>query len=189
MSAPPRAPDSPLALGIDAGGTETRWALAGPGGVFVAEGAVGGFSAVEAQGPGQARVARLLVELAQAVLAHGRPLRVHAGLTGLGTAGQGFARLIAEPLGLPPEAVTLGSDIETAYLDLFAPGEGYLVYAGTGSVAAFLDIAGTLHRAGGRGVIIDDGGGGFWIALSSLSITILVCIRRRFWTTPMWMPT
>ena len=52
MSASTRAPESPLALGIDAGGTETRWALAGPGGVFVAEGAVGGFSALEAQGVG-----------------------------------------------------------------------------------------------------------------------------------------
>ncbi len=168
MSAPPRAPESPLALGIDAGGTETRWALAGPGGEFVAEGAVGGFSAVEAQGPGQARVAQLLAALAQAVLAWGRPVRVHAGLTGLGAAGQGLTRLIAEPLGLPIEAVTLGSDIETAYLDLFAPGEGYLVYAGTGSVAAFLDADGNLHRAGGRGVIIDDGGGGFWIAREAL---------------------
>ena len=168
MSASTRAPESPLALGIDAGGTETRWALAGPGGVFVAEGAVGGFSALEAQGLGRARVAQLLAELAQAVLVHGRPLRVHAGLTGLGPAGQGLARLIADPLGLLPEVVSLGSDIETAYLDLFTPGEGYLVYAGTGSVAAFLDAEGNLHRAGGRGVIIDDGGGGFWIAREAL---------------------
>src|SRR6185436_13296177 len=76
--------------------------------------------------------------------------------------------LVAEPLGLDPESVTVGSDIETAYLDLFAPGEGYVVYAGTGSVAAFVDERNLLHRVGGRGVTVDDAGGGFWIAREAL---------------------
>jgi len=157
-----------LALGIDAGGTQTRWALVCPPGVIVAEGQVGGFSANEFHGPGQDQVVVILKHLARAVLAHGRPARVHAGLTGFGAPSEGLARLIAEPLGLPFQAVTLSSDIETAYLDLFARGQGYLVYAGTGSVAAFIDDAGVLHRAGGRGVIIDDGGGGHWIARQAL---------------------
>ena len=159
-----------LALGIDAGGTETRWALARPPGVIVAEGRVRGFSAHEFSGPGQDQdqVVVILEDLARAVLAHGRPARVHAGLTGFGAPSEGLARLIAEPLGLPIQAVTLSSDIETAYLDLFAIGQGYLVYAGTGSVAAFIDDAGVLHRAGGRGVILDDGGAGYWIACEAL---------------------
>jgi N-acetylglucosamine kinase-like BadF-type ATPase len=160
--------DGLLALGLDAGGTQTRWALMRTPGVVVAEGQVGGFSAQEVQGPGLTQVAGLLEELARAVLAEGRPVRVHAGLTGFGTLSGDLARLVAEPLGLTPQAVTLSSDIETAYLDLFAPGQGYLVYAGTGSVAAFLDEARVLHRAGGRGVIIDDGGGGHWIACEAL---------------------
>lgn len=157
-----------LALGIDAGGTETRWALAKPPGEIVAEGRVPGFSAFELHGPGRAGVARILAELAEAVRPCGRPIRVHAGLTGFGADCVDLLSLIAEPLGLPVEAVTLGSDIETAYLDLFAPGQGYVVYAGTGSVAAFIDATGELHRAGGRGTIIDDGGGGFWIAREAL---------------------
>jgi glucosamine kinase len=157
-----------LALGIDAGGTETRWALAQAPGQIVAEGQVQGFSALECLGPGRAQVASILEELARAVLAVGRPIRVHAGLTGLGAANEELARLVATPLGLPVEAISLGSDIETAYLDLFAPGQGYMVYAGTGSVAAYLDEAGTLHRAGGRGGLIDDGGGGYWIAREAL---------------------
>jgi N-acetylglucosamine kinase-like BadF-type ATPase len=157
-----------LALGIDAGGTQTRWALACPPGVIVAEGQVGGFSANEVHGPGQDQVVVILKDLARAVLAKGCPVRVHAGLTGFGVSSEGLARLIAEPLGLPFQAITLSSDIETAYLDLFAMDQGYLVYAGTGSVAAFIDDAGVLHRAGGRGVIIDDGGGGYWIAREAL---------------------
>lgn len=157
-----------LALGIDAGGTETRWALASPSGEIVAEGHVEGFSATELHESGRTHVATVLEDLARAVLAAGRPARVHAGLTGFGDASGDLAQLIAVPLGMPVQAITMGSDIETAYLDLFAPGQGYLVYAGTGSVAAFIDEDGALHRAGGRGGLIDDGGGGYWIAREAL---------------------
>lgn len=163
-------PDGGLALGIDAGGTETRWTLLRTPGEVVAEGHVKGFSATELLGPGEAAVAALLEELARGVLVAGRPARVHAGLTGLGPSSERLAQLIATPLGLPVQAVSLGSDIETAYLDLFAPGEGYVVYAGTGSIAAYVDEAGTLHRAGGRGNLLDDGGGGYWIAREALRL-------------------
>jgi glucosamine kinase len=157
-----------LALGIDAGGTATRWALASPLGGIVAEGQVPAISALDLQGPGQAGVAATLETLASAVLAVGRPARVHAGLTGLGATSHVLVQLLAAQLGMPDVAITLSSDIETTYLDLFAPGQGYLVYAGTGSVAAYLDRQGVLHRAGGRGVLIDDGGGGYWIAREGL---------------------
>lgn len=156
------------ALGIDAGGTQTRWALVDSASSIAAEGQVGGFSALQARGDGEAAVAEILAELARAVLAVGRPERVHAGLTGFGGEGEALKSLIASPLGLDPAAVTVGSDIDTMYLDLFAPGEGYVVYAGTGSVAAFVDAAGQLHRVGGRGVIVDDAGSGFWIGRAAL---------------------
>lgn len=157
-----------LGLGIDAGGTATRWALVDAAGALAAEGEVRGFSALDLREPGQGPVAGILEDLARAVLACARPVRVHAGLTGFGGASAGLAGLIAAPLGLPLEAVSLSSDIETAYQDLFAPGEGYMVYAGTGSVAAFLDAHGLLHRAGGHGSVIDDAGGGHWIAREAL---------------------
>jgi hypothetical protein len=65
-------------------------------------------------------------------------------------------------------AISMRNDVEIAYLDSFAPGEGYLVYAGTGSIAAWIDADGQFHRAGGRGVTLDDGGGGFWIAREAM---------------------
>jgi N-acetylglucosamine kinase-like BadF-type ATPase len=157
-----------LALGIDAGGTETRWALADGRGEIVAEGQVRGFSALQIREPERPWVAATLEALAGEVLARGRPARIHAGLTGFGGDEDAWTALIAGPFGLAPGHVTIGSDIETAYLDLFAPGEGYVVYAGTGSVAAFVDEQRVLHRAGGRGVTVDDGGGGFWIAREAL---------------------
>ncbi len=156
----------PLGLGVDAGGTQTRWALASAAAGIVAEGAVRGMSALQLRAPQS--LGEALSELASAVLTHGHPARVHAGLTGVGGDVEALRTLIAAPLGLAPEAVSIGSDIEIAYLDIFAPGEGYVVYAGTGSVGAFIDAAGTLHRAGGRGVVLDDGGGGFWIAREAL---------------------
>jgi glucosamine kinase len=154
-----------LGLGVDAGGTQTRWALAGADGV-VAEGAVRGMSALQLREPAALRAA--LAELAGDVLEHGRPARVHAGLTGLGNDVETLRALVAEPFALAPDAVVVTSDIHIAYLDIFSPGEGYVVYAGTGSVAAFVDTEGQLHRAGGRGTILDDGGGGFWIAREAM---------------------
>jgi glucosamine kinase len=176
-----QTPDRPLAapdagpglgLGIDAGGTRTRWALAAPGGAIVAEGAVGGLSALQmASEAGRESVRATLAELAQAALPHGVPARVHAGLTGL-TAAHGHGELVqrwlTELLHLDAGAVGLSSDIEIACRAAFAPGAGYLVYAGTGSIGAFVDADGHFHRAGGRGVVLDDGGGGFWIAREAL---------------------
>jgi N-acetylglucosamine kinase-like BadF-type ATPase len=162
------AREAPLGLGIDAGGTRTRWALATPGGDIVAEGQVRGLSALQVRPDEHQQLRDALGTLAHEALAAGRPARVHAGFTGLGESAEALRSLIARPLGLADEAVTVGTDIETAYLDLFAPGEGYIVYAGTGSIAAFIDANGELHRAGGRGVTLDDGGSGYWIAREAM---------------------
>ena len=158
-----------LGLGIDAGGTRTRWALAGSDGTVVAEGQVAGLSALQmSTAAGRDTVHANFSDLARAVLAHGQPRRVQAGLTGFGGDGDQLQHWLAELLGVDPQAVTLCNDIEIAYFDSFQPGEGYLVYAGTGSIGAFIDGDGQFHRAGGRGVMLDDGGGGFWIAREAL---------------------
>ena len=158
-----------LGLGIDAGGTRTRWALASSDGQVLAEGEVGGLSALQMSSEsGRNIVHANFSELARAVLAHGQPLRIQAGLTGFGGDGEQLQRWLAELLGVALPAVTLCNDIEIAYLASFAPGQGYLVYAGTGSIGAFIDIERQFHRAGGRGVMLDDGGGGFWIAREAL---------------------
>ncbi len=158
-----------LGLGIDAGGTQTRWALATVDGAIVASGAVDGLSALQmGSDAGRAALHATFAGLSQAVLAVGQPAHVYAGLTGFGGDGALLAQSLATLLALCPSDVTLCNDIEIAYLDSFAPGEGYLVYAGTGSIAAWIDTAGVFHRAGGRGVLLDDGGGGYWIAREAL---------------------
>ena len=166
-------PDSALGLGIDAGGTQTRWALANAFGAIVAEGQVAGLSALQmGSAAGRQAVHATFAMLARDVLRHRGPSRVRAGLTGFGGDGEQLQRWLSELLGLSSRAITLCNDIEIAYLDSFAPGEGYLVYAGTGSIGAWIDEYNQFHRAGGRGVMLDDGGGGFWIAREAL---------RRIW--------
>jgi N-acetylglucosamine kinase-like BadF-type ATPase len=161
--------NSDLGLGIDAGGTRTRWALADRAGAIVAEGDTAGLSALQMRSAaGRATVQANFAPLTQAVLQHGRPQRVHAGLTGFGGDGERLQGWLAELLALGTGAITLCNDIEIAYLDSFKAGEGYLVYAGTGSIGAYVDADQQFHRAGGRGVVLDDGGGGFWIAREAL---------------------
>lgn len=156
-------------LGIDAGGTQTRWALADAGGAILAEGGVAGLSALQmASAGGRLAVHALFTDLCHAVLAAGHPARVCAGLTGFGGDDALPALWLSQLLSLPESAVQLRNDIEIAYLDSFQPGQGYLVYAGTGSIGAWIDEHGAFHRAGGRGVTLDDGGGGFWIAREAM---------------------
>lgn len=184
--ADPRAPARPgsaragiaLGLGLDAGGTQTRWALADRDGALVARGEVGGFSALLLDtSAGRVALAQTLQSLAAAVLAHAAPgtLRgLQAGITGLGEpdgpAGRALRSLLAQHLGLAPAQIHCDSDIAQAWHALYKPGEGYLVYAGTGAIAAFIDDSGAMHRAGGRGPLLGDEGGGQWIAREALAL-------------------
>lgn len=158
-----------IGLGLDAGGTQTRWALADGGGAVLAEGSVEGMTGLLLNSEaGRVQLRAALVALAATVRSHGQPAAVCAGFTGVDGTARMLAEMIAAPLEISADAVAMKSDIEIAYLDLFAPGEGYVVYAGTGSIAAFIEAGGTFHRAGGRGVMLDDAGGGFWIAREAL---------------------
>ncbi len=156
-------------LGIDAGGTATRWALADAAGNVIAQGEVAGISALQmGSTAGREAIHAQFAALAAAVTMQARPVRVVGGITGLGGDSAALAGLLAQQLSLPATAISLCSDIELAYRARFAPGEGYLIVAGTGSIGAWIDADGQFHRAGGRGVILDDGGGGFWIARAAL---------------------
>jgi glucosamine kinase len=162
-------PSSHLGLGIDAGGTRTRWALADRAGAIAVEGEVAGLSALQmGSASGRAALHARLAELAGAVLDHGRPAGIRAGLTGFGGDDAQLQLWLSTLFDIPASSIALCSDIEIAYAACFQPGEGYLVYAGTGSIGAWIDGAGVFHRAGGRGVVLDDGGGGFWIAREAL---------------------
>ena len=171
MTAKAVEPAAPAYLGLDAGGTQTRWAVADASGAVLRQGEVAGLSALQLHdAAGRAAIAALLAEISAAA----GPVRaVVAGLTGFDATQEhaltALVTLLSAGLGIESQsAVHVMSDIELACHAAFAPGQGYVVYAGTGSIAAFIDAAGQLQRAGGRGVVIDDAGGGHWIARQAL---------------------
>lgn len=171
-SDPRPGPASALHLGLDAGGTATRWALADGAGRLRAEGTAPPLSALMLlDADGRRALDDALHALAAALPPGTRLASAWAGVTGYdATQGGDFARALAAALALPPQAVRVASDIELACRAAFAPGQGLLLYAGTGAIAAVLAEGGTLHRAGGRGALIDDAGGGHWIATRALRL-------------------
>lgn len=161
------------ALGLDAGGTHTRWAVVNAQGELLGCGVACGMTALQmGEARGREAVAEVLAQLAQQVGALCPVQRVCAGVTGAGARHEPATRalqgLLAQAFHIEPLAVCVLSDIEIAYRAVYAPGQGYLVCAGTGSMAAFIDEQGELHRAGGRGGVLDDGGSGYWIAREAL---------------------
>lgn len=157
---------SGLGLGLDAGGTQTRWALAKPDGEIVAQGHVRGLTALQlGTEAGREGMRAALHEIATA--AGEKPARVCAGMTGF-SGGKELDEMLASAFGVDPSAIEVHGDVEIAYLDVFAPGAGYLLYAGTGSIAVYLAADGEAHRVGGHGGILDDAGSGFWIAVAAL---------------------
>jgi N-acetylglucosamine kinase-like BadF-type ATPase len=156
-----------LYLGIDIGGTGTRWAITDESGETMARGTAPGatghlFAAVE-RGRFAALVASLAADLPSPLAG------LHAGVTGLGADAHAAARvLLGDGLGLAPTHIGLSDDVELAFRSVFAPGGGHLVAAGTGSIGVHLTADGRAIRVGGRGILVDDGGSGSWIALNAI---------------------
>ncbi len=162
-----------LGLGLDAGGSATRWALADQRGQILAQGEAPAMSALmiaSAAGLNTLNQALHAIAQAQAAIEPTLSRRVEAGFTGLGDDPKPLQALIATQFGVNASQVTVRSDIELAYRSSFKPGAGYLVYAGTGSVAAYINEANQFYRIGGRGVALDDAGAGFWIARAAMRL-------------------
>ncbi len=162
-------------LGLDAGGTSTRWALADAQGKVLCEGAAAGLTALlMGHEAGRQQVRAVLSGLADALAAHQdfpAPGHLVLGITGYSddAALRGKLQSLAGGLfHLPHSAITILADVELAYHTAFAPGAGYLVYAGTGSIGAYVDATGSFHRVGGRGSLLGDPGSGHWIACEAM---------------------
>jgi glucosamine kinase len=153
-------------LGIDAGGSAARWHLRDTDENAVITGETQGFSGhvfrPEAKALANAAIAALAAEI-------GTADAIVAGVTGL-SHGTPEALWLQAHLGrtLQASRTAVVSDIELSCRALFPAGEGIVVYAGTGSIAAHLTKDGSLITAGGKGVLIDDAGGGYWIAVNAL---------------------
>tara|TARA_R110002020_G_scaffold37886_15_gene114402 strand:- start:385 stop:1326 length:942 start_codon:yes stop_codon:yes gene_type:complete len=165
-------------LGIDVGGTASRWVACDPDGEIVDRGSAAGatghvFNPVELE-----RLRGAMTAIAQALADRDlSAASVTAGLTGYGAVAAEQARtLLADCLGTPGGNIIIVDDMTLAYAANFKPGEGHLVSAGTGSIGLHIDQD-SYVRVGGRGILIDDGGSGSWIALRALD-QIYRCLDR-----------
>ncbi len=158
-----------VGLGIDAGGSSTRWLLRSSRGAILGQGRTGPLTG-HIFSQNDVRLAQFVGILA-AAKAVGAPDALVAGITGLHprtVAAELLARAVKDVLGLTPERTLLANDMHVAFASVFRPGEGVLVYAGTGSVAYHETLAGEVVRAGGYGYLIDDAGAGYWLGRQGL---------------------
>jgi N-acetylglucosamine kinase-like BadF-type ATPase len=171
-----------IGLGLDGGGTGSRWRLLDEKGAVLGEGTTGALTGHLFDEPTRAKAQQTVQGLAAAVRAAGRPQRIIAGIAGL-SAGTDTAHLLASWLaaafGLGTGAVQVTDDMHIAYRAAFNLGEGILVYAGTGSIAVHLTKDGKAERAGGHGYLIDDAGSGFWIGQRALRAMLHAEDERR----------
>jgi N-acetylglucosamine kinase-like BadF-type ATPase len=159
-------------LGIDAGGSATRWALCDASGVIVGTGEVPAASG-HLYGPEErARFERMAAALRDAVGA-AEVGRIVAGVTGIAAATPEAAlaaSILARSLGIDEQRARIDDDMWIAYHAAFKPGEGHLVYCGTGSIGVHIAADGSVVRVGGRGMLIDDAGSAFWIGRKALEL-------------------
>lgn len=160
---------APVGLGIDAGGSSSRWLLLGEAGEL-GRGRLGPITGHLFAEPERSQVLARLDALVAAAVAVARPGAVVAGVTGLADGdapARELAARLAAGLELPPERVVVRNDVPIAHAAAFPAGDGVLVYAGTGSVA-YAERDGEAVRAGGHGYLIDDAGGGYWVGRAGL---------------------
>jgi N-acetylglucosamine kinase-like BadF-type ATPase len=160
----PGQPPSPLAVGVDLGGTWAR---------------------VVALQDGRARRS---VRRATPVSELGKVLprllrRQRSPIGALVVAARGVwtpaeRRALARRLGGAATRVTVISDAEAALLGALGDRPGVLVVAGTGSIALGRDRRGRLARAGGLGPLVGDEGSAFWLGREWLRLGPDAAARR-----------
>ena len=177
-----------IGLGLDAGGSATRWTLCDEAGTLIAMGEVPSISGHLFSAAETARLDAATTALGQALAGYPRPDDVVAGITGLssGTPAAAIAaHVIGQAIGIPASAVRVRDDTWIAFHAAFARGEGHMVYSGTGSIGVHVRKDATTVRVGGRGMLIDDAGSGFWIGREALNLVWRHRDAEPEWTSPL----
>lgn len=151
------------------GGTATRWALLDEDEALLGRGESTGASGLifDAASAGAFRSALEGIRDALPKI----PTQAHLGITGAGFARHaGLEEQVQAVFGLTSDRFTYSNDMVLAWHAAFPEGHGHLVSAGTGSIGVSIDAAGAATVVGGRGILVDDGGSGSWIALRALDL-------------------
>lgn len=165
-----------LFIGVDAGGTKTRAVLAGADGSLLGVGEAGagnpqaiGYAAAGAAWSEAVRWALAASGVEMEEAGRGGLTEAFFGVAGVRTDGErALAAGELTGLGLAGKIV-VGSDLEIAHAGALGGGAGVVVIAGTGSAAWGRNTEGATWQAGGWGWLVDDAGGGYWLALRGLA--------------------
>ncbi|MGB3335881.1 MAG: BadF/BadG/BcrA/BcrD ATPase family protein [Devosia sp.] len=157
-------------LGLDIGGTASRWVVCDDRGQEMARGKALGATGHVFNPAEKEKLRNALSAIAAEIgTARYTIVSVTAGLTGYGAAVLGDVKtLLGAIFGVAVDRIVVVDDVALAYVANFAPGEGHLISAGTGSIGIHIGKGGDFIRVGGRGILIDDAGSGSWIALRAL---------------------
>lgn len=159
-------------LGIDAGGTAVRWAVCGRDRALVARGesapVTGHLFLPETRAAFEAFAGELGAAVADLRL--GAAVAGITGLTGDSPEAEAARGLLSEALRLDPGRIEVQDDLWIGYHAVFQPGQGHVVYSGTGSVGMHIRADGGVLRVGGRGMLIDDAGSAFAMGRAALNL-------------------
>jgi glucosamine kinase len=159
-----------VGLGLDAGGTGTRWVLATERGILT-RGEIGPISGHMLLADSETKVELELERLVADIRPFQRPTSIFAGVTGTSAgsrSSKAIEAILASMFSVPADFVKVTTDLWITYHACFRPGEGIVVYCGTGSAAVHVTADGTEILVGGLGHLIDDAGSGFWIGQSAV---------------------
>jgi N-acetylglucosamine kinase-like BadF-type ATPase len=154
-------------LGIDAGASATKWALY-DGAQIIASGKLAPMDGHIYRPESKVRMQEVLAEITSQINAT-EVAGVFAGLTGVAeekSSNNPISQILQEHF--PNSKVRVVQDIVLAYYANFEVGDGILLYAGTGSIAMYIDDEAGPVRAGGWGYLLGDEGGGFWIGREAI---------------------
>ena len=159
-------------LGVDGGGSKTRFLLIDESGVVLASHAEGPAYYLEI---GLEALTAMLshgvaATLAQASVAVSDVAFAFFGIPAYGEDRSLLARLDAAPAGtVPAGRYRCGNDMVCGWAGALAGADGINVVAGTGSIA-YGEYAGRTARAGGWGELFGDEGSAYWLAREGLSL-------------------
>lgn len=155
--------ESKTVLGIEAGGTQTRWILLDARGFRLARGTEGPGNVLLAGREGLRKIFRRISARLPRV-----PEAIGGGFAGArGPAQMAVVREALRAVWPKAKNVAIGQDTDSALAAAWGRGDGFLVIAGTGSNVVGR-VAGKKHSVGGHGHLLGDVGSGYDLAARAL---------------------
>jgi len=187
----------PLVMGIDAGGTRVRAAIAGREGPVLGRGEGGAGNALSVPVPELASHLREAITRAAhgadvakrvrsvvAGFAGAAPLMVDPADTGRERAQAALTEACAAAGIAPDVTIDVRSDVEVAFASgAGATAGGLVLVSGSGAVAGRIGAGLLEWTADGNGRMIDDAGSGFWIGRGAMRAALRALDGRAPWTS------